>query len=916
MCYDEAGTRSVASFSGRPGAGAGNQGYVGVRRAADRTTGRVICAVLAVAALGTLALPVSPLPRLAIIAPITYFVAVLADAATAVVLLGTWSSSPARRSSFVLALSFCVSSVVMLAAIVVLPLLPAEPPVFSAPAQSGIWLFVIWHVNVAAGALIYVAVRRTDSIGRPSRRFVRVAVSVAALVTAGTLTVCLAGGASLPVLANGSGVPGLLTTGAGPFAAALLALASLLVFRLRDPLPVERALAFSLLALALGMALFFADGHRYSAAFYAGRGLLLLGSALVLIAAVRTLVVSRERLGAIEGALSRAVGEAAQQAGRIRAVWEIASQPEQSDADRYNAILQIATAALRPGAPMFGTLSHVDDDELVFDATSWSGPQDARLRIGDGVYPGARVPFDSTMQSLLGINGRSTMAWSDLDFLDGRGMMFEAHDVRSFVGAPLMIGRQTYFVSFLSTQSSEREAFAEDDIAFVDVVAAFMANRFNQQKQFERIQFQVEHDALTGLENRVQFRKAVRDEIQAGTPFAVAFVDLDGFRHVNEREGNQIGDEVLVEVASSLASVSNNDLVARMSADEFGVLVRGISDGDTGAALVEYAELFHNPFHTGDRNGTQMLGLGASIGAAYYPRDGASAEALMRRADVALDVAKAAGGSATVVFDPPMEAILKESHLRVVELADAIAHDQLALTYQPTFELANRRITGAEALVRWDHPERGRLMPAEFITFAEHNGLIAALSRWVFRRAARDISSIAALPERFRIYINLAAQMLDDIPFITELRTALDADPRLVEHLGIEVTETAAMQNVERSMNTIDLFRGWGLSVAIDDFGTGYSSLSYLKELSVDVIKIDRSFVMGLPGNVRDGAITEMLLRITDQFGFATLAEGIETEDQAAWLLEHGCRYGQGYLIAKPLSFDDLLARLEASYAV
>ena len=521
------------------------------------------------------------------------------------------------------------------------------------------------------------------------------------------------------------------------------------------------------------------------------------------------------------------------------------------------------------------------------------------------------------MQSLLGVDGRSTLAWSNLDFLDGRKMIFEKHDVRSFVGTPLMIGRQTYFVGFLSTETTEREPFAEDDIAFVDVVAAFIANRFNQQKQFERIKFQVEHDALTGLVNRVQFRKAVRDEIDSGTPFAVAFVDLDGFRHVNEREGNQIGDEVLVEVAATLASVSNNDLVARMSADEFGVLLRGVADGTAArASLIEYAELFNNPFHTGDRNGTQMLGIGASIGAACYPSDGASAEALMRRADVALDVAKAAGGSTTTVFDAPMEAILKESHLRVVELADAIVQNQFLLAYQPTFDLSTRRITGAEALIRWDHPERGRLQPGEFITFAERNGMIGALSRWVFRQAARDISSIASLPPHFRVYINLAAQMLDDIPFIAELRTALDADPRLVEHLGIEVTETAAMQNVERSMNTIDLFRGWGLTVAIDDFGTGYSSLSYLKALTVDVIKIDRSFVMGLPANERDGAITDMLLRITDQFGFATLAEGIETEEQAAWLLEHGCRYGQGYLVAKPFSFNDLLARLEASYAV
>jgi EAL domain-containing protein (putative c-di-GMP-specific phosphodiesterase class I) len=157
--------------------------------------------------------------------------------------------------------------------------------------------------------------------------------------------------------------------------------------------------------------------------------------------------------------------------------------------------------------------------------------------------------------------------------------------------------------------------------------------------------------------------------------------------------------------------------------------------------------------------------------------------------------------------------------------------------------------------------------------------------------------------------------MLDDIGFITELNEALRADDRLVDRLFIEVTETAAMENVERSMNTIDLFRKWGIMVAIDDFGTGYSSLSYLKELRVDVIKIDRSFIAGLPGDERDTAVTEMLLRVIDRFGFATLAEGIETEAQAAWLLEHGCRFGQGFLVARPKPFDEMLERMGVPHA-
>jgi diguanylate cyclase (GGDEF)-like protein len=880
---------------------------MGVRRNDGRRVALVLGVTIAAAVVAGFTLPQTPVSRLAIIAPITYFVAILADAGTALVLIATWPTSPARRSSFALALSFGLSATVLFIAIVVLPLLPGEPPVVSATPQSGIWLFMFFHIDSALGALIYVTLRRGDSATLPSPGFIRSGIGVAVAMLAGEVLVAFIVSPHVLALAAGASVNGLITTGIGPFAIGALLLAALVVFRLRDPNAIERALAFSLLALGAGLALFVAGGHRYTAAFYSGRLLLLFGAVFVLGSAIQTLVASRTRLALIEGELTREVDVTVRQAKRIRAVWEIASQVDFTDGDRHGAILQIASDAIRPGLPVFGVLSHLDGDQLVIDITAWSGPDVALRNFANGVFPGARLLIEHTLQSLLGDKG-SSQAWNDLSFLDGRGMNFERYKVRSFVGTPVTIGRQTYFVSFASSQTTADQPFAEDDIAFVDVVASFYAHRFTQQKQFERIQFQMEHDALTGLENRVQFRKAVRESITAGRPFGVAFVNLDGFRHVNEREGNQIGDEVLVEVASALAAVAPGDLVARMSADEFGVILHGTSPD-------AYADVFNRPFHTGDRDGSHVLGIGASIGEARFPSDGDTAEALMRRADVALDVAKARGGSTTLAFDAQMEAIMAESHLRVVELSDAIAQDQLALVYQPTFDLATRRITGAEALVRWDHPVRGRLPPSEFIAFAENNGMIAALSLWVFRRTVRDVSSIDRFPPHFRVYFNLAAEMLEDIPFISELRAALDADPRLVDHLGIEVTETAAMQNVERSMNTIDLFRGWGLTVAIDDFGTGYSSLSYLKKLTVDVIKIDRSFVMGLPGDERDGAITEMLLRITDQFGFATLAEGIETEEQAAWLLAHGCRYGQGYLIAKPFEFSDLIARLESPYA-
>jgi diguanylate cyclase (GGDEF)-like protein len=489
-------------------------------------------------------------------------------------------------------------------------------------------------------------------------------------------------------------------------------------------------------------------------------------------------------------------------------------------------------------------------------------------------------------------------------------MAFRGLGWRSIISAPLQIGRTAYFITFASPQTMTAEPYGEDDIAYVDVVSSFFGHRFAQQQQFERIQFQMEHDALTGLLNRVQFRKAVRAEITGGTPFAIAVIDLDGFRYINEAEGHLIADELLVEVASTLRSINEGNLVARLGADEFVVLLRGVDANSAREALMPYALCFRSPFHTGDRDGTRTLMIGASIGSAHYPDHGANVEDVMRSAQAAMGIAKERGGSATITFNHALESRLEHARIRTVELADAIAHDQLALTYQPTFDLATREIIGAEALVRWDHPERGRLSPAEFVPLAERSRLIGPLSRWVLRRLIRDLSSWRGLPAQFRCYMNLAPQQLGDVEFIAEMEDMLGAVSELRRHIGIEITETAVMHNVEQSMQTIDLFRDWGLRVAIDDFGTGYSSLSYLKRLPIDMIKIDRSFVSGLPGDEKDTALVDMLLKMSEGFGLTTLAEGIETEAQAAWLLAHGCRYGQGYLVDQPLAFDHLIERV------
>jgi diguanylate cyclase (GGDEF)-like protein len=851
-------------------------------------------------------------PRLEIFGPIALFLAALGNAATAAVLLETWRHSARQQATFVLVLSFGVNAILALFAMLTLAPMPGVLPVLPVAQQTGPWFYSVWHVTAGIGGLAYIGSRRRERAQAMGRVPVLMGVGIAASFAVAAVLLVFARGDRLPVLAAGTSVTPAIAIGIGPLEVTLLGVATAMAFRLRRPTTIDRTLALSLFALTLDVSVLFIGGRRTGTSFYASRLLVMFGSLFVFATAVQALIASRSRLAEVEATLRRVTGQATLQAERIRALWQMAVDSSSVKDARFRRMLGVAAATIRPGKPMFGGLSHVEGETVVVDATSFSPSQTAAEVFASRVYPGARFALERSILSLLPRDG-GTRAWDDLSVIEG-GLISHELGWRSFIGTPVQSGGRTYFVTFGSVHLMTDEPYAEDDIAYVDVLASFLAGHANQQAQFEQIQFDIEHDALTGLENRAQFHKAIREEIAAGRECEVAFVNLDGFRGVNERDGHQLGDDVICEVASALTAVTSGNAVARVSADEFGILLRGIDDEEAAHRVLErYASVFAAPLHVDSRGETFVLGIAASIGSARFPADGRSLEELVRRASVALRVAKRRGGSQTMRFESSMEAIVEESRLRYVELSEAIAADQLVLVYQPTFELTNRTVIGAEALVRWDHPERGRLSPADFVDFAERNGLMGALSRWVLDRVVRDITrDDAAFAPGFRVYFNLGAQMLADVPFIAHLKDALRRAPLAAAHLGVEVTETAAMENVERSMDTIELFRRWGLYVAIDDFGTGHSSLSYLKQLTVDVVKIDRSFIMGLPDDERDSVVADMLLRVSESFGFDTLAEGIETEAQAAWLLEHDCRFGQGYLLARPAAFEELLRRVNS----
>jgi diguanylate cyclase (GGDEF)-like protein len=599
----------------------------------------------------------------------------------------------------------------------------------------------------------------------------------------------------------------------------------------------------------------------------------------------------------------------------VRALWQLATVKERVNQARFTQMLDIGARALRPKIPMLGTMSYLDHGHIVYEAVAWTG-NPADRPASDVIFVGNSRSFGDTAQSLIYADGLAH-AWNDIEQSEIATLSLPAlARARSAIGCTMQIGPRTYFLVYSSVQTMLIEPFSDEDLDFINVVGRIFASTINQIQYLDRLRHQMEHDGLTGLPNRVQFRKAIREEINRAQPFAIALINLDRFRQVNEIHGQMVADEALVEVASELSAIGSDTLVARMSGDEFGVLMRGPTNTDELALIIEqYRERFYRPFHTGDRDGTRMVAVGASAGWAAYPDHGMRAEELLRRADVALDIAKDRGGGNAVVFHTSMEQIIEQRRVAADDVQRAVLENEFRLVYQPTFDLASGAIVGAEALIRWDHPLRGELSPADFIPIAERNGLIGSVSLWVLKRLIDELDNATSLPATFRCYFNLSAQNLEDFTFLTTLTDALTDFPQLIERLGIEITETTAMLNVEQSMNSLSLLQRLGVHIAIDDFGTGYSSLSYLKRLSVDLVKIDRSFITGLPDDEQDAALTEMMIDICSRFKLSVLGEGIETIAQRDWLLAHGCRYGQGYLVAKPMSFDALLQFIETRVA-
>lgn len=426
--------------------------------------------------------------------------------------------------------------------------------------------------------------------------------------------------------------------------------------------------------------------------------------------------------------------------------------------------------------------------------------------------------------------------------------------------------------------------------------------RMEHEKQLERL---AHYDALTGVPNRVllfdRLAQALARAKREQKLLAVCYLDLDGFKPINDRLGHAVGDRVLVEVTRRIReAVREDDTVARLGGDEFVVLLVGLQA--TEECVGSLQRVLQRVGQAIAIDG-QALSLSASIGVALYPDDEEDAETLVRHADQAMYLAKLAGKNRFHLFDPASDRRARSHHQLLQEIRQGLAGNEFELYFQPKLNLATRQLAGAEALIRWNHPQRGLLLPADFMRAVENTELEIELGEWVIATAVEHLCRWRTAGLQIGVGINISAYHFQAPDFVSRLAAqARRYGPRSGEHwLQIEVLETAALDDIPRVSALIAACRELGIGFALDDFGSGYSSLTYLSKLDVDTLKIDQSFVRDMRTDKGDHAVVQGIIALARAFDMHCVAEGVESEAIHQALLQMGCEFGQGNGIALPM---------------
>jgi diguanylate cyclase (GGDEF)-like protein len=491
-------------------------------------------------------------------------------------------------------------------------------------------------------------------------------------------------------------------------------------------------------------------------------------------------------------------------------------------------------------------------------------------------------------------------------------------DARNLLVTPMIVDGRP--VGALVVEHRSRSLFGvERRVASVlGQFASIAALNLRNAVLLKHVQDLAERDSLTGAANRRMFQLSLeavlaeRAQTPPGKVTAILFMDLDDFKVVNDTLGHSAGDALLVAATERISRlVRSTDLVARLGGDEFAVLTEDSPDLKRSRAMAErLVEELRAPYLIGERHVT----VTASIGIASARDAVAGAHDLVRNADVAMYMAKANGKSGFAIFDPGMHAAIRERHELGTELQRAAELGQLRLVYQPIVELASGRPAGVEALVRWLHPERGLIPPGQFIEIAEENGAILPIGRWVLREACREAWRWR-LEGRTRddvfISVNVSAREIQQAGFVDGVKAALGDTGLDSSSLVLEITETALLKATPATIATLVELRELGVRMVIDDFGTGYFSLSHLRQFPVDALKIAQEFVTETEPGSRTAALAGAIVALSESLEIQTVAEGIETGDQADRMRALGCTFGQGFHFSRPIEAEEIVALFE-----
>jgi diguanylate cyclase (GGDEF)-like protein/PAS domain S-box-containing protein len=438
----------------------------------------------------------------------------------------------------------------------------------------------------------------------------------------------------------------------------------------------------------------------------------------------------------------------------------------------------------------------------------------------------------------------------------------------------------------------------------------------DQKALEEQLRHQAFHDQLTGLANRALFAEhldqALRRRSRIGAGLALLFVDLDEFKAVNDLHGHTLGDELLKQAAERLrATLRDADAIARIGGDEFAVLFEGVAVGsDPRAAAERVIEAFAQPF----RVQSSDVFVTASIGIALDDSGTESAEDLLRNADLAMYATKTTNRGRYEVFSTDMHSMILDRMQVEVDLRRALDQGEFQVYYQPIIDHPSGTIGGVEALIRWNHPDRGLVMPAEFISVAESSGTIVQIGEWMLQHACNEFEGLTrgvAGGESLGLSVNMSTRQLSDPLLLDTVRSALANAGLDAKRLTLEITESTVMEDVTNSFRVLTELRSIGVKIAIDDFGTGYSSLSLLSEIPVDTLKIDQSFVTDIAKRPEPARLIRAILLLASDFGLHTVAEGVEERDQDEVLQGLGCQASQGFYFARPMPATQLGKLLE-----